>query len=88
MTRLEAKEAIHNHGDKIFTVVFIKKNGEQRVMNCRKGVKKGVKGVGLPFDPADYNLMPVFDMQKNAFRMINFDTITSLSMEGEKWEVN
>jgi len=53
----------------LFTVDFIKrtaKAGEQalRTMNCRRGVSKGVKGVGQSYDPASKNLLTVFDMQK------------------------
>lgn len=53
----------------LFTVDFNKrtvKPGEPslRTMNCRLGVKKGVKGVGQSYDPASKNLLTVFDMQK------------------------
>ena len=50
---------------KIFTVDFIKRtNGEPRTMNCRRNVQKGVKGVGLKFDPKEKDLLVVYDMQK------------------------
>lgn len=77
----------------VFTVEFIKRtNGEHRVMNCRRGVKKGVKGVGLAYDPAKKNLLGVYDMQKltydedgepskGAFRMINLEDLISLKMD-------
>jgi hypothetical protein len=64
--------------NKIFTATFIKKDGSVRVMNCRRGVKKGVKGVGMSYDPYQKNLLPVYDMQKGAFRMINISTIQEL----------
>lgn len=56
-------------GGQLFTVDFVKrtaKPGEPslRTMNCRRGVKKGVKGVGQSYDPAAKNLLTVFDMQK------------------------
>jgi hypothetical protein len=56
-------------GGQLFTVDFVKrtaKPGEPslRTMNCRRGVKKGVKGVGQSYDPASKNLLTVFDMQK------------------------
>jgi hypothetical protein len=56
-------------GGQLFTVDFVKrtaKPGEPslRTMNCRRGVKKGVKGVGQSYDPAKHNLLTVFDMQK------------------------
>jgi len=50
----------------IFTVCFKKRTGEQEVreMNCRGGVKKGVKGEGLKFNPRDKGLFVVYDLQK------------------------
>lgn len=62
---------------KIFSVTFVKKDGTLRKMTARLGVKKDLKGVGLKFDPAEKNLLVVFDMHKRAYRMINLKTIIS-----------
>lgn len=70
-------------GGKIFTVEFIKKDGTLRKMNARLGVKKGVKGVGMAYEPSEKNLLPVFDMQKGSFRMINCSTITKIVHQGK-----
>jgi len=67
---------------KVFTVEFIKKNGELRVMNARLGVKKGTNGQGMKYKPTERGLLPVYDMQNGGFRMINFKTIKSITMEG------
>lgn len=75
------REFVKNN--KIFTATFIKKDGTTRVMNCRRGVTKGVTGVGLAYDPYEKNLLPVYDMQKGGFRMINIDTITELKGNGQ-----
>ncbi len=81
-------------GGKIFTVEFYKRgNGELRKMNCRRGVQKGVKGVGLKFDPKEKNLLVVYDMQKinegsdekGAFRMINLSDLKTLKMDGNSY---
>lgn len=77
----DLKKVISLLGDKIFTVTFVKKDGSVRVMNARRGVKKGVKGVGMSYDPYSKNLIPVFDMQKEAFRMINAETILEIKAE-------
>jgi len=66
---------------KIFSVTFIKKDGTERKMVCRTGVKKGIKGVGLKFKPIDYDLMVVFDMHKKAFRMINLSTVLNFKFK-------
>jgi len=68
---------------KTFTITFIKKNGEVRVMNARLGVKKHLKGGTLKYDPSKYNLLGCYDMQSGGYRMINFDTITEIKVGGE-----
>ena len=75
---MEIKDVVEMMGDKIFTVTFIKKDGTVRVMNARRGVSKGVKGVGMSFDPTEKDLITVYDMTKGAFRMVNAKTITEL----------
>ena len=70
--------------DTFFSVEFIKKNGELRKMVARLGVKKGVKGVGLSFDPTAKRLLCVYDVQKQGFRMIRIDTIQSIQIKGNK----
>lgn len=87
INRLKAYVKLVGSNGKIFTVRFIKKDGSLRTMNCRRGVTKGVKGVGLRFDPLQKLLLPVFDMQKNEFRMINLDTLQSMKIGGEEFKV-
>ena len=70
-------------GEKIFTAKFIKKNGEERVINCRLGVTKHLKGVGMKHDPSTLNHIVVFDMQKKEYRTINVDTLVELKFEGK-----
>jgi hypothetical protein len=68
---------------RIFTVLFIKRtNDEERFMMARTGVKKGVKGIGLPFNPRTYNLIPVFDLIKNRHRLISCERIEELHHHG------
>lgn len=48
---------------KIFTVEFIKRTDrEHRIMTARRGVSKGVTGVGLKYDPKVYDCLCVWDM--------------------------
>ena len=82
MNVTEFKEMVAD--GKIFTVEFIKKDGTLRKMNARLGVKKYVKGVGLAFNPTERNLLPVFDMQKEAYRMINASTIQKIKIGGKE----
>lgn len=70
--------------DTFFSVHFIKKNGELRKMVARLGVQKGVKGVGMAYDPTAKGLLCVYDVQKQAFRMINIRTIQFLQIRKEQ----
>ena len=62
---------------KYFSVVFTKKDNSIRRMTARIGVKKGVKGVGMKYDPADHGMMVVWDAGVQGFRMVNLSTIIS-----------
>ena len=68
----------------IFSVEFIKKDGTVRTMVARLHVKKGVKGTAMAYNPIEKGLIPVWDMQKNGFRMINLKTVTKLQIKGEE----
>lgn len=66
---------------KIFTVEFTKRtDGSDRIMNARLGVKAYLHGGVLPYDPNEKNLIPCFDMQKRAYRMISIEGIKSLKI--------
>ena len=69
------REQILATNGKFFSVSFIKKDGSERRMTARLGVKKDVKGVGLKFNPSERNLIVVFDIHKKSYRMINLSTI-------------
>ena len=83
-----AKRYIYETNGKFFSAVFIKKNGERRLMACRTGVYKGVKGVGLSFKPQDKGLMTVFDIHKGGHRFINLMTLESLKIRGNEYHIN
>lgn len=88
ISQVTAIEMIRGSKGKVFGVTFIKRTtGEARTMQARLGVKKGVTGEGLKFNPKDYALIPVYEMPKQQFRMINLEGLTDLTMEGEKYEV-
>ena len=59
----------------IFNVVFEKKDGTIRHMRCRLNVKKYVKGVGMRFNPEDYNLLVAYDLDKEGYRMIPLERV-------------
>lgn len=66
---------------KIVNVTFTKKDGTLRVMTCRLGVQKHLKGGESTLDGDKY--LTVFDMAKQGYRAINKDTIVSVKANGE-----
>lgn len=84
----KVKSLIENSEGKIFTVTFIKKNGEERVMNCRRGVSSKTNGGGMAYHPDDHGLITVFDMQAKDYRMVNLDTVTQLKIRGRVYTVS
>ena len=84
----------------IFTAIFVKRgNGELRIMNCRKGVKKYVNGTGMKYDPKAKGLLPVFDVQKakelkaegkdpkKAYRTISLENLKELHIDKKEYVV-
>jgi hypothetical protein len=86
--RIKVAAAISSTHGKIFRVTFVKKDGTVRQMVCRTEVKKGVNGTGMSYDPEPRGLMPIFDMHKDAWRMINLDTVQEMVFEGQTTTFN
>ncbi len=88
----------------IFNVSFIKRTtGEERTMRARLGVKRGVTGVGMAYNPKSKNLIACYDVQKaqemkalglddvaaskKSYRMIDANTLTKLAFCGQSYTV-
>lgn len=56
---MRTEQLIRESAGRIFTVEFIKKNGELRK-------------IGMRYDPLARGLLPVWDTQKQGYRMINY----------------
>jgi hypothetical protein len=78
----------------IYSVLFTKKDGSERLMNSIKGTSKGVSGEGLRYDPSTKQLLPVYDLQaakaqpeapEKAWRMVNLATIKELKCNREHY---
>ena len=87
INRIDLFNLLCKNKNNIFSVVFLKKDGTIRKMNCRFGVKKYLKGGSLSFDPIKRGLLVVFDVNKKAYRMINLKTITNVNMKGLEYYV-
>jgi hypothetical protein len=87
VSKIKATDPRNSGRGEFFTVTFIKKDGTTRVMNARLGVKRYLKGGELPYDPIAKGLLPVFDVKKNEYRMINLGTIISAKVGGVDYVV-
>ena len=90
ITKEEAKNLIKSTKGKFFTVTFIKKDGTERVMNARLGVKVYLKGGTLAYDAESKGLVPVWDPiahreTGNGYRMINLSTITNIKIGSNEY---
>ncbi len=77
----------HRYG-KFFHVQFIKKDGTERQMTCRMGVKKDQTGKGLAFDAIAKGLLPVFDLEKDDYRFVNMETLRKAKIQGEEYAIS
>ena len=74
----------------IFSIHFVKKNGELREMVAKDGVEKHLvhpKGSGSNNQEHCPNLITLFDMQAGSYKSVNLDTVVLLKC-GKKivWE--
>ena len=85
----KAKELINNSNGRIFSSLFIKKDGSHRLMNARLKVTKHLKenAKKRPYDPSKYNLLTVFDMTNKGYRMINIETLQTLIINKKMYNV-
>ncbi len=61
------KNLIENTNGKIASITFKKRTGKQEVTTrtIRTGVKRDVIGVGQKYNPSDYDLITIFDMNRD-----------------------
>lgn len=71
----------------IFSANIVKKDGKERLMNCKLSVNSLKKGGELSFDPTALNMIPVVDVNLFAYRMINVSTVRSLQINKQFYNV-
>tara|TARA_R110002124_G_scaffold169338_1_gene336925 strand:+ start:125 stop:400 length:276 start_codon:yes stop_codon:yes gene_type:complete len=81
----KAKELIKESKGLIFAATFTKKDGSSRLMNARLGKRYTPTGKAAPYKAEDYNLLPVYDMKAEGYRMLNINTLTNLSINANKY---
>jgi hypothetical protein len=87
-------ELSEQNSNTIFSIQFEKRDGTLRNMNARIGVWKGPDGdeinpssasAEMSYDPSNYNLKTVFDMQKEQYRNIATDRVTKITIGGHTY---
>jgi|TARA_R110000824_G_scaffold333579_1_gene520169 hypothetical protein len=90
----QAKQLINENKNAIFSATFTKKDGTNRLITARLGVKKGLKenAKPRPYDPNKYNLLCVYDMAlakqqqtPSPYRMLNLKTLLTLNINKTKY---
>tara|TARA_R110000824_G_scaffold24927_1_gene87260 strand:+ start:198 stop:533 length:336 start_codon:yes stop_codon:yes gene_type:complete len=87
VTSADAVNIINSQGGKFHSVTFVKKNGDLRLMNCRTGVVKHLKGGTLKYNRSDKGLIGTYDIAAKGYRSINVNTIVSISAGGSDYVV-
>ena len=83
-----AIKMIRDSKGKIFGVTFVKRTtGDTRNMSARLGVSKGVTGEALKYDPESKQLITVYDMHRQQYRMVNTETLSQLNMYGNEYVI-
>ena len=65
----------------LFSISWVKKNGEERTMTVKDGVESKLalpKGQGSNNQEAYPNLITLFDVQDGRYKSVNLDTVTSV----------
>lgn len=74
------RNLIESNGATIFGVEFLKKDGSLRKMQARLGVTHCLKG-GVSGTAQHEKYINAYDMQKQAYRSINVETVRKISMK-------
>jgi hypothetical protein len=84
----QALDIMNSQNGKIFSVIFEKRStGVDRLMVCRKGVKKHLNGGELKYNPSNRNLINVFDLQSKGYRSISIEGIKKVKANGKEYVV-
>ena len=69
--------------NKIIGLGFFKKDGTFRTGAFSRGVVKGITGEGLKFNPKDYNLITLYDMNAKGYRNVPIDRLKYIKALGQ-----
>ena len=84
----KAKELIKESKGLIFSTTFIKKDNTVRTLTARTGKQYTPKtDRKAPYKAQNYNLLPLYDMRIKDFRMLNFNTLLTLTINKTKYKI-
>lgn len=82
----KAKELISQSNGRIFSTTFIKKDNTVRTLTARTGKQYTPKtDRKAPYKAKEFNLLPLYDMRIKDFRMLNFNTLLTLTINKTKY---
>ncbi len=96
MVWMRIEELRNQSQPQMFTATFIKKDNSIRVMTAMVGVKAGVSGKGLRWNPEERGMLVVHEClnenlkdapAEDKKRIINIMTLLSLKIKGEEYQV-
>ena len=70
---------------KFFSASVTKKDGTERIMNCRTNVKKHLKGGKLNYDARKAFNFIVWDRIAKGYRTIKLDALNWIQIDGKKY---
>lgn len=88
----ERKALLDQAGSRFFQVEFVKKNGERRLMTCKKWVESAYSNGSKNAQKSTLANKPEYylavDVEKGEFRAINLNTLTSAKINGKMYYFN
>lgn len=85
--RTESYQYHPEHKWEEFSVVFTKKDGTERKMNCRTEVKKYLKGGHNPNPKLGKTMLVVFDVISKGYRTINLETLKEIKSQRKVYKL-
>lgn len=90
---INSKEAKHllnkmKKDNRMFSLEFVKKDGTKRIMLARFNVKKGLTGKGQRYNTDDYDLLNVYDMNKEGYRSVPLNRLLWIRTKGKRYYVS
>ncbi len=87
INRQNLKSVLASQGNEMFRATFNKRNGQERSMVARLGVKNHLKGGKNTVESSNRPYITVFDMHTKAYRSINLETVSEVKICGNVFEI-